>query len=36
MTQVELPAPTDAALLGAHVRDGGTAFGIWVCWLVAC
>jgi glycogen operon protein len=29
MTQIELPTPETAALLGAHVRDGGTRFGLW-------
>src|ERR687894_388132 len=24
-----LPVPADTSLLGAHVRDGGTAFGLW-------
>jgi len=23
------PAPADTSLLGAHVRDGGTVFGLW-------
>jgi glycogen operon protein len=23
------PAPTDSSVLGAHVRDGGTRFGLW-------
>ncbi|MBA8795500.1 glycogen operon protein [Friedmanniella endophytica] len=29
MTHVDLPTPTDVTLLGAHVRDGGTSFGLW-------
>ena len=24
-----LPVPADTSLLGAHVRDGGTTFGLW-------
>ena len=24
-----LPAPTDSSVLGAHIRDGGTRFGLW-------
>jgi glycogen operon protein len=29
MTQIDLPTPQIGALLGAHVRDGGTTFGLW-------
>jgi glycogen operon protein len=31
MTAVPLPppAPTDSSVLGAHIRDGGTRFGLW-------
>jgi glycogen operon protein len=29
MTQIDLPTPEAGALLGAHVRDGGTTFGLW-------
>ena len=24
-----LPVPTDSSILGAHIRDGGTLFGLW-------
>ena len=24
-----LPVPADTSLLGAHIRDGGTLFGLW-------
>ena len=26
---VALPVPEDTSVLGAHIRDGGTAFGLW-------
>ncbi|HEY9293084.1 MAG TPA: glycogen debranching protein GlgX [Microlunatus sp.] len=29
MTQIDLPTPDRTALLGAHIRDGGTSFGLW-------
>lgn len=29
MTQIDLPTPADGALLGAHVTDDGTSFGLW-------
>ena len=28
-TSPALPVPADTSLLGAHVRDGGTLFGLW-------
>ncbi len=28
-TTAALPVPADTSLLGAHVRDGGTTFGLW-------
>ena len=28
-TTTALPVPADTSLLGAHVRDGGTTFGLW-------
>ena len=24
-----LPVPTDSSILGAHIRDAGTLFGLW-------
>ena len=24
-----LPVPEDTSVLGAHIRDGGTSFGLW-------
>ncbi len=29
MTTTALPVPEDTSVLGAHMRDGGTAFGLW-------
>ncbi len=29
MTTLDLPAPVDSSVLGAHVRDGGTSFALW-------
>ncbi|MGH3338091.1 MAG: hypothetical protein ACRDPL_04570, partial [Propionibacteriaceae bacterium] len=29
MTAAALPVPRDTSVLGAHMRDGGTAFGLW-------
>ncbi|HET9778475.1 MAG TPA: alpha-amylase family glycosyl hydrolase, partial [Propionibacteriaceae bacterium] len=29
MSSTALPVPEDTSVLGAHVRDGGTAFGLW-------
>ncbi len=29
MTSTILPVPEDTSVLGAHVRDGGTRFGLW-------
>lgn len=29
MTALQLPAPTDTSLLGAHLRDDGCHFGLW-------
>ncbi|SDT39304.1 glycogen debranching protein GlgX [Microlunatus soli] len=29
MTQIDLPTPADGTLLGAHIRDDGTSFGLW-------
>ena len=28
-TTTALPVPRDTSQLGAHVRDGGTTFGLW-------
>jgi glycogen operon protein len=29
ISTIALPVPADTSLLGAHVRDGGTTFGLW-------
>jgi glycogen debranching enzyme len=29
MTSTALPVPQDTSVLGAHIRDGGTSFGLW-------
>ena len=29
MSSTALPVPEDTSFLGAHVRDGGTSFGLW-------
>src|SRR4051794_5448218 len=29
MTSTSLPVPADTSVLGAHVRNGGTTFGLW-------
>ena len=29
MTSAALPVPQDTSVLGAHIRDGGTSFGLW-------
>ena len=29
MSSTVLPVPEDTSFLGAHVRDGGTSFGLW-------
>ena len=29
MSATVLPVPEDTSFLGAHVRDGGTSFGLW-------
>ncbi len=28
-TKTTLPVPADTSILGAHIRDGGTVFGLW-------
>ena len=29
MSSTALPVPEDTSVLGAHIRDGGTSFGLW-------